>query len=66
MNRLEEAIKREDWELASLYLALGFLKVLRTLPPDAAESLVDLLASEEAEHPHRRRDRSVRRRRSAR
>lgn len=62
MNRLEAAIERKDWELASLYLALGMLKTLETLPPDAAQSLIELLAAEDAEHPHRRRDRTPRRR----
>lgn len=62
MSAFEKAIERKDWELASLYLALGFLKVLETLPPDSLESLIELLDAEEAEHPHRRRDRRIRRR----
>jgi hypothetical protein len=62
MNAFEEAIEREDYELVSLYLALGFLKVLETLPPDAVESLIEMLDAEEARHPHRRRDRRIRRR----
>lgn len=62
MNAFDKAIEREDFELAALYLALGFLKVLETLPPDAVESLMEMLDAEEAEHPHRRRDRRIRRR----
>lgn len=62
MNAFEEAIEREDFELAALYLVLGFLKVIETMPPDAVESMLEVLDAEEAPHPHRRRDRRVRRR----
>ena len=47
------AIERENWELAALCLIAGFLEVLEALPPDAAESLMEVLVAEDA--PRRRR-----------
>lgn len=66
MNRLEEAIAREDWELAAHYLLLGMVRALDKLPPETYDALLQLLDDEErSPHPHRRRDR-VRRSRRAR
>jgi hypothetical protein len=47
------AIERENWELAALCLIAGLLEVLEALPPDAAESLLEVLAAEDV--PRRRR-----------
>lgn len=64
MDRLQRAIERKDWDLAAHYLVLGMLKALEKLPPEAIEAMLELLAAEDAAHPHRRRDRSVKRRRA--
>lgn len=53
---LDVAIEREDWELAALCLIAGFLEVLQELPPDAAESLVEIMATEDEQPGHRRRE----------
>jgi hypothetical protein len=48
------AIERENWELAALCLIAGFLEVLEALPPDAAESLMEVLVAEDAPRGRRR------------
>lgn len=63
MKRLERAIEQQDWELAAHLLALGLVRTIEKLPPEAVEATLELLAAEEEAHPHRRRDRTVRRRR---
>ncbi len=60
---LAVAIERENWELAALCLLAGFLEVLEALPPDAADSLLELMASEEEPRRHPSRDRCRGRRR---
>ena len=59
MNPFQEAIAREDWELAAHYLILGMLRMLDSLPPGAAEAMIELIEAEgpATEHPHRRRQR---------
>jgi hypothetical protein len=49
---LAAAIEREEWEVAALCLLLGVARAARTLPPDAVEALLEVLASGPA--PRRR------------
>jgi hypothetical protein len=60
---LAVAIERENWELAALCLIAGFLEVLQELPPDAAESLLEIMATEDEPRRHRSRERRRGRRR---
>ena len=53
---LAVAIKRREWELASLCLLMGILEAAAALPPDAVEGLLEVLAGLEDED-----DRSPRR-----
>ncbi len=41
-SRLERAIAAEQWELVALALVLGALQTLRSLPPEALATLVDI------------------------
>lgn len=57
------AIERENWELAALCIIAGFLEVVHALPPDAVESLLEVLGVEEEPRRRRGRDRCRGRRR---
>lgn len=52
------AIERENWELAALCILVAAVETVRSLPPDGAESLLELL---EADVEPRRRRRGRRR-----
>ncbi len=41
---LNEAIQREHWELAALCLLVGVTRAAESLPPDAVEALLEILA----------------------
>ncbi len=43
---LTAAIERQQWELAALCLLLGTAQVVRSLPPEAGEALIQVLAEE--------------------
>ena len=49
MSMLAVAIKRREWELASLCLLMGILEAAAALPPDAVEGLLEVLAGLEGE-----------------
>ena len=52
MGGLTKAIEREDWEVVAMYLILGTLKAIETLPPESVEAMMELLASApNAPHP---------------
>ena len=53
MQTLALAIERKQWELAALCLLLGLTEAAATLPPDAIEGLLEVLAAE-GESPRRR------------
>jgi len=44
MSPLAIAIRQQQWELVSLCLLLGFWEVLKTLPPDSLEGLLDVVS----------------------
>ncbi len=46
---LAVAIKRREWELASLCLLMGVAEAAAALPPDAVEGLLEVLAGLEDE-----------------
>ncbi len=41
---LAAAIQREHWELAALCLLVGVTRAAESLPPDAVEALLEILA----------------------
>lgn len=43
---LAAAIEREDWETAAICLLLGVSRAARTLPPEALEQMIELLAED--------------------
>ena len=49
MSMLAVAIKRREWELASLCLLMGVAEAAAALPPDAVEGLLEVLAGLEDE-----------------
>ncbi len=57
------AIERENWELAALCIIVSAAEHVRAMPPDAAESLLELMAAAEEPRRHRSRDRRRERRR---
>jgi hypothetical protein len=56
----ERALVREEWTLAALCILLGAVRRIRSLSPDAMESLLDELDAAVPVHhretPRRRRD----------
>lgn len=44
MSALEQAIEGEQWEFAALCLALGLLRALDQLLPDALPEILELLS----------------------
>ena len=44
MSGLALAIKKEQWELVSLCLLLGLWEVLKTVPPEALDGLLDVVS----------------------
>ena len=49
MSMLAVAIQRREWELASLCLLVGVAEAAASLPPDAVEGLLEVLAGLEDE-----------------
>lgn len=49
MTTLAAAVKRKQWEAASLFLLLGVTEAAAALPPGAIEGLLEVLAGLEAE-----------------
>jgi hypothetical protein len=49
MTGFEQAIRRQEWELVSLYLLLGIADAAANLPPESLSALLDLLSGEEEE-----------------
>lgn len=43
MRPLSMALQQGQWELASLYMLLGFLRASLEVPPDALEELIRTL-----------------------
>jgi len=43
MNPLAAAIKKQEWELVSLCLLLGFWEALKAVPPGSLEGLLDVV-----------------------
>lgn len=43
MGTLKLAIEHEEWELASLYLLLGFVRTTLSIPEDALPGLLEVL-----------------------
>lgn len=67
MSTLAAAIERKQWELASLCLLVGIVEAAASLPPDAVEELLEVLAGLEGEDaPQRRHVRSFDRLRTGR
>ena len=56
------AIERKDWELAALCVVLQAVEMVRELPPEAADAMLQLLDTEKGEAPPRRRKCRERRR----
>ncbi len=53
MVGLHGAIRRRDWDLTALYLALAVVRSAARLPEGAAADLLDLLDSRHHERPRR-------------
>jgi hypothetical protein len=54
-SRLAQAIEREDWEVAALYILLGAVEAAEKMPREALDALLDELELEITEpRPHRR------------
>ena len=66
MKRIEAAIEKEQWEVVALYLLLGVVRTLASLPPESADALIALLVEDsetetQTHRPRWRRDGSRRR-----
>ena len=59
---LDIAIDQENWELAALCIVVMAIETVQSLPPDAAESMLDELAVEGPRPRHRPRGRRHERR----
>ena len=57
---LEIAIEREEWELAAWCIVAGVMDAAASLPPEAVDELMEMLAADEAEATGRRRKRQRR------
>lgn len=57
---LDRAMEREDWDVVALWLLLGAIRKVQSLPPDGLEDFLDEIAAEPAGHrrsvARRRRD----------